>query len=267
MRHVVMAFVLSVLMMAGLWGCGDEQPPPPKKTQPTTPQQSTPVTSQPTNEPESIPEPPKAWPYLTGDRQTGISDDLLARNFVLIFDGSGSMQEVECSAGLTKCEAAQKAVVEWSATVPSNANLGLVAFHANSQGLTIQDLETGDRTRFMQTVESIQPGGKTPLTESLKQAFLMLEEQAQKQLGYGEYTIVVVTDGIANDPNSLTRAVDWLLNYTPINIFTIGFCIGEEHSLNQKGQTIYRAADNPEQLRQGLREALAESEEFDMTEF
>ena len=38
----------------------------------------------------------------------------------------------------------------------------------------------------------------------------MLEKQAQRQLGYGEYTIVVVTDGIAGSPELLSRVVNVL---------------------------------------------------------
>jgi hypothetical protein len=57
------------------------------------------------------------------------------------------------------------------------------------------------------------------------------------------------------------------LKTTPINIYSIGFCIGENHALNQPGRTFYKAADNPAALRKGLEEVLAESETFDETEF
>ena len=91
--------------------------------------------------------------------------------------------------------------------------------------------------------------------------------QARKQLGYGEYTIVVVTDGIANDTRLLANRVRRILDVSPINIYTIGFCIGTDHSLNQAGRTTYKAANNPQELRQGLQEVLAEAEHFDITDF
>lgn len=262
--------IATVLLALGLalsslliFGCGDDE-----KQQQTAPKATAPKEAAP---PPAKPEPPvvqkKIWPFLSGDYKQPMADDLLARNFVLVFDGSGSMSEVECSGALTKCDAAKKAVVEWSATLPAGANLGLVSFHANSNGLQVEDLSAGDRTAFIKTIKAISPGGKTPLTNALKQAFVILEKQAQKQLGYGEYTVVVVTDGIANNPQNLENGVNYLLKYTPIVIYTIGFCIGEQHSLNQKGRTHYRAADNPEQLREGLRETLAETESFDQTEF
>ena len=266
-------WLIGLLAVLLLIGCGDEPPPPappapkpapapaPKpKVQPPAPQ----ATETPTAPAATR---PKVWPYLSQDHQVAVADDLLARNIVLIFDGSGSMKDVQCSDNLRKIDAAKKAVVEWSSTVPETANLGMVAFHARSRNLVTLEMTSGARDQFMRTVNGLQPGGKTPLTMALKQAFLMLEKQAQKQLGYGEYAVVIVTDGIANDPRSLTQLVDQVLRLTPINIFTIGFCISGQHSLNQAGRTFYRAADNPEQLRQGLRDTLAETEAFDATDF
>ena len=94
-----------------------------------------------------------------------------------------------------------------------------------------------------------------------------MTRQGRRQLGYGEYTIVVVTDGIANDENRLRTAVDVILANSPITVYSIGFCIGARHSLNQPGNTVYKSADNPEQLAEGLKDVLAESEFFDAAEF
>jgi hypothetical protein len=80
--------------------------------------------------------------------------------------------------------------------------------------------------------------------------------------------MVIVTDGIANIPDKLTEMVNMVLNQSPVIISTIGFCIDATHTLNQPGRTIYKAANNPEALRQGLQDVLAESESFeDVTEF
>ncbi|MCG6893423.1 MAG: VWA domain-containing protein [Desulfobacteraceae bacterium] len=262
-HHWCIALAAAVLVFA----CGEEPPPPTPPPAPAKPAAKAPAPPAPPAAETGAPAKPRVWPYLSQEYKVAIADNLLARNIVLIFDGSGSMKDVNCSGGLSKNEAAKKAVLEWSSTVPADANLGLVAFHAGSRGLTVQELAAGSRERFMQTVQRIQPGGKTPLTLSIKKALLMLEKQAQKQLGYGDYTIVVVTDGIANDPQALMFWVNQVLEFTPINIFTIGFCISGNHSLNQPGRTDYRAADNPEQLRKGLQESLAESETFDATTF
>lgn len=96
----------------------------------------------------------------------------------------------------------------------------------------------------------------------------MLEKQAAAQLGYGEYNLVVVTDGDASDGSDLEKIVDLVAGQTPINLYTVGFCIDDRHVLNQEGRTEYRSALNTEELGTALQAVLAESEEFgDVQEF
>jgi Mg-chelatase subunit ChlD len=207
-----------------------------------------------------------AWPFLTSEQvESTLAENPMARNFLLIFDGSGSMGNKDCAGNSRKIDVAKRAVMAWSKSVPANANLGLYAFH-NPGHLTLP-LASGNRDAFMQTVNRIIAGGNTPLAEAMAYAYETFTEQGRRQLGYGEYTIVVVTDGRANSISDLENAVDTILSKTPINIYSIGFCIDEHHSLNQPGRTIYKSADNPEQLKQGLQGVLAESESFDELEF
>ncbi len=79
--------------------------------------------------------------------------------------------------------------------------------------------------------------------------------------------MVVITDGEANESSKLNRWVHFVLNNSPIQIYTIGFGIGTDHTLNQPGLTQYKPAENLAELRRGLKEVLAESETFDETEF
>ena len=242
-------------------GCGDDKPPPKAKSKQasTQSQQAAPATEKPASRRSGI------WPYIADEEQLELADKLTAKNFLLIFDGSGSMKESGCSDGRPKVEVARSAVAEWSQTMAEDANLGLVAF--NWKGWYLEPLAVGNRERFTNTVNGVEVGGKTPLTEAVERAFGALTLQARKQLGYGEYTIVVVTDGIANDTRLLADRVRRILEISPINIYTIGFCIGTDHSLNQPGRTTYKAANNPEELRQGLQEVLAEAEQFAITDF
>lgn len=204
------------------------------------------------------------WPGGTV-AQEEVAGNLSAKNFLLIFDGSGSMSDRKCSGYRTKIEVAKEAVTQWAATVPADANIGLVTFHGN--GWSRFPLSAHSRESLINVIQSIRPGGTTPLDDAMAQAYIMVTEQGRKQLGYGEYTIVVVTDGIANSPSALRAVVNRVLGYSPIVIYTIGFCIGTNHSLNQEGRTIYKAANNPAALRQGLQEVLAEAETFDVSEF
>jgi Mg-chelatase subunit ChlD len=193
------------------------------------------------------------------------ADDLTARNFVLVFDDSGSMNDVKCSGGKRKVDAAKAAVLEWSRTVPQGANLGLVTFQSGDWPL--QPLTGGSKADFIKAVNRISADGSTPLTDAVENAFTMLTERGLKQLGYGEYAIVVVTDGEANNIGALNRSIQYILESSPVQIHTIGFCIGNAHTLNQPGRTIYKAADNPEELRRGLKGVLAEAEKFDVSGF
>ncbi len=207
------------------------------------------------------------WPFSGDqtDEKTELASDLLAKNYILVFDGSGSMSDIECGAGQQKIVIARHVVSQWSKTVPEDANLGLVAFH--SPGWETLPLKSGDRAQFNQTINLLIAGGRTPLYNALVKAYEIATLQGRKQLGYGEYTIVIVTDGIADHPEHLSRYVDFLIEKTPINIYSIGFCIGKNHSLKQQGRTIYKSANNPAELTQGLQDVLAESESFDSTEF
>lgn len=252
---VIIAFVLS------LTGCGDPTPPSSDTGKPrTVPQKTEPSVSRQSSS--------RAWPFPDEGADGNLAANMLAKNYVLVYDGSGSMSDVRCSDHKAKIVVAREAVAAWVKTVPAEANLGLVAFH-NSEW-TIRPIEHGRRDNFIQAVLSIDNGGNTPLGEALGKAYAMITEQGKKQLGYGEYTIVTITDGEANDSEpvyDLKTVVNKILKTSPITIWSIGFCIEGSHSLNQPGRTLYKAANNPQELSQGLREVIAESEIFDISSF
>jgi hypothetical protein len=52
-----------------------------------------------------------------------------------------------------------------------------------------------------------------------------------------------------------------------VNIHTIGFCLNQSHALNIPGKTLYKAADNPEALAEGLESVLAEAPDFNVDSF
>ncbi|MBC8394951.1 MAG: VWA domain-containing protein [Deltaproteobacteria bacterium] len=266
MRLFVLRF-LCLIMIASLFGCAEEVPAPKQKAAPSPKQQKAATAQNPQpRQDQTQTRQTKIWPFLKEAQETqSLADNFTARNYILIFDGSGSMRDSKCSGGRQKIEVAKEAVVEWSKTVPGDANLGLISFHGG--GWSHLPLSTGQRQDFIRTVQGIAPGGGTPLSRAFGFTYEVFTKQAQRQLGYGEYTLVVVTDGIANSADLLSKYVNFILARTPISIYSIGFCIGPKHSLNQPGRTTYKAADNPAQLRESLREVLAESETFDISEF
>ncbi len=250
-----------LMLNAAMSGCGEESSPPGQSALPQARQNLNAKDPQGRSGKEKQP-----WPFIKSESEAReLAANLTAKNYLLVFDGSGSMNDSDCSAGKTKIEAAKAAVSEWSKTLPEDANLGLIAFYQSNW--TSLPMSSGNREKFISFVESLNAGGTTPLGEAFEKAYQELTRQGQAQLGYGEYTIVSVTDGYANDPDSLSQWVRYILSDSPITIYTIGFCIGKKHSLNQPGYTIYKAADNPDELRQGLKEVLAESETFDESNF
>jgi Mg-chelatase subunit ChlD len=210
------------------------------------------------------------WPFgfekeIVGEVQPEtVADKMITRNFVIIFDDSGSMADPDAD-GNRKIDTAKKAVVEWSKSIPTGANVGLVSFFNGVWSL--QPLTPASKERLISTVLDIAQGGRTPLSAAFQKSFLMLTKQGLQQLGYGEYTIVVITDGQASSPVQLNKWVHFVLANSPIQIYTIGFGIGTDHTLNQPGLTQYKPAENLAELQKGLKEVLAEAETFDDTEF
>ncbi len=262
MKKTCILYIMILMMAFFMSGCGEETPPAPR------PKAKPPAAAPPPVKKAPAATPAKrsgTWPYFKDEAMEDLAEQPMAKNYFLIFDGSGSMSEAGCSNGKPKIDVAKKAVAEWSKTVPADANLGLYAFHAS--GKAVLPMAAGGGEQFIRTILALRAGGRTPLSEAILHAFNEITRQARRQLGYGEYTIVVVTDGIANDKILLSRRVKAILGQSPITIFSIGFCIGPKHSLNQPGHTIYKAANNPAELKKGLKEVLAESETFDESEF
>ncbi len=205
------------------------------------------------------------WPQINDDATD--PSKLLTENYFIIFDGSGSMSVSQCSGTKTKAEVAISAVNHFIDQIPSPANVGLLVFDRNGNNTKIK-LGTDNRSELKTKIWNVKIGGGTPLHTAIKKGLNELEQQASKQLGYGEYNLVIVTDGSASTNESPTELVNLIYQNTPVAIRTIGFCIGADHSLNQPGITYYKSADNPESLREGLASVLAESESFsDIAEF
>lgn len=193
---------------------------------------------------------------------------LTRTNLVAILDMSGSMAESYCAGAYrSRADAARAALVAWLDSVPLEANMGLVVFAKGDVSLRVP-LGGGNHGAFIDAVMTTQPGGDTPLQEALSLARRVLEAQAARQRGYGEYRIVVITDGQhseGQDPAPVIEAI--YANFAnPIEIHTIGFCI-ESSALNRPGLTYYRSANDPAELSRGLESAIAEAETFDITQF
>jgi len=66
-----------------------------------------------------------SWPPT--DDSDSVANNLLAQNFYIILDGSGSMQGSECSNGQTKLKTAKQALGQFVEQISTQANIGLLA--------------------------------------------------------------------------------------------------------------------------------------------
>lgn len=191
----------------------------------------------------------------------------LSRNIYIIFDGSGSMSErVDSRCGANerfdrKIDGARWALTEFVASVPDDINLGLYIFDRRGPR-EVMPLGRLDRETFKEHIRNISAGGSTPLASSIRFASDRLNEQYIKQLGYGEFRLVIITDGLAE---SIPKAAFYAAE-RGIPIYTIGLCIDTDHPLHRYSVS-YQAVDNFTDLRQSLSATLAELPDFDTADF
>jgi len=207
-----------------------------------------------------------SWPHITGNETPVTSDALLAKNYYVVLDGSGSMDDSKCANSSRKMEVAKEAIAQFLTQIPSDANVGFYAFDSNGSK---ERMPLGQHTSSatLQAVKSVYAGGGTPLSSSVAQGVKALTKQAERQLGYGEYNLIVVTDGMASTGYDPRNVVNAMVGSTAITMHTIGFCIDSNHPLNKVGYSYYKSANNPEALKAGLDEVLAEADDFDVSVF
>jgi len=192
---------------------------------------------------------------------------LEASNYYLVLDGSGSMLDRRCSGGLRKIEAAVVALQRFIDSVPADANVGLAVFDGTGLSPRVS-LGADNRDQLREALAEVRASGGTPLRSAIDLGYAQLLAQGRRQFGYGEYHLVVVTDG-QPDPRSENpeAVVERILAETPVVLHTVGFCIGTDHVLNQPGRSYYVAADTPDELTRGLDSVLAEAPQFDVARF
>lgn len=200
----------------------------------------------------------ESWPPGLGTTGVVVESDVTKKNYYLVFDGSGSMEG-------HRLETAKRAVVEFVRSVPQDANLGLFVF--DNEGVSERVPLGLNRDAVMAAVEQVNAGGSTPLNDVIDEAYARLTEQGHRQLGYGEYHLVIVTDGEASEGQDPRVIVRQIAGRSPVLVHTIGFHLGADHSLNQVGRVLYVQASNEEELRRGLESVMAEAEEFDVMDF
>ncbi|OGZ58520.1 MAG: hypothetical protein A3B96_01560 [Candidatus Spechtbacteria bacterium RIFCSPHIGHO2_02_FULL_43_15b] len=190
------------------------------------------------------------------------------KNFLIVFDNSGSMAESECggkdlqpveeSLGNRRVDVAKWATTKFvQESVPADVNVGFYPLNKSEWRVPFGK---DNREHILAAIANMGAGGGTPLNRALKEGTDLLKAQRARQLGYGEYYIVVVTDGEPSDGDDM-KGAEYAVNNN-VSVVTIGFCLGEKHALNKYSVSSHNVAD-PSELFRALRDTQAELKEYD----
>ncbi len=199
------------------------------------------------------------FPFAVSQAQQSPSSDLL-----LILDASGSMWGR--AQGEEKIVIARRVLQDLASRLPNDSDVGLIAYGHRREG-DCADIETVvplgplDRTALVSKIESLNPKGKTPITQSIEQAVAAVKGRTDPTI------IVLLSDGIetcSGDPCAAVGAArksgaNFLLH-------VIGFDLSKENVASlecaaQAGGGLYFDAKNADQLSAALNRAVETTEE------
>lgn len=212
---------------------------------------------------------PKVWPYNSNVGEveaTSEVPEMLRSNYWVVFDDSGSMDSDTCdSSNKTRLEAAREATRAFYRLIPEDANFGLMVIN-NTRTPIVPLSVKGKQVGVLEKIDEIDTDGGTPLNAATKNAFETLTSQGLRQGGYGEYNVVIITDGASGD-GDISDNIDFMIDKTDITVHAIGLCSDDNRALNQSGRTFYTSARNTAELEKGFEAVLAETDDsFDPNE-
>ncbi len=181
------------------------------------------------------------------------------QSLVLILDASGSMWEQ--IQGRHKITIARQVLKDLVAGLPDDSEIGLVTYGHRSKSdcadiETLAPLAKINKADLISKVEAINPLGKTPITDAIKQAFELVKSRAD------ETTIVLLSDGLetcGGDPcQTVTAAKKAGANFI---MHVIGFDVGKVDASQlectaQAGGGLYLRASNADELSAALNQTV-----------
>lgn len=185
-----------------------------------------------------------------------LSSTASAQNIVVLLDDSASMkQPLRSNSSITKIDAAKQALLTILERAPADSQVGVMVLNGHRGQEWVIPLGPINKATLTAKVKRIRPGGGTPLGESMKSAtdaLLALRNQEH----YGDYRLLIVTDGEATDPDLVEAYLPDILARS-ITVDVIGVDMARTHSLATRVDN-YRKADNPASLTQAIEASLAE---------
>ncbi len=195
-------------------------------------------------------------PILAATQVAVEGQEVYSDNVVIVLDGSGSMKEPMDLHGMTKMRAAKEALHSVLSQLPATTHVGLLVFSNSTNQDWLYPLGPQDPQKLKAAIDSIQPGGGTPLGEYMKKGADRLLQQRAGQFGYGSYRLLIVTDGEARDELLVDRhAAEAMARGITIDV--IGVRMKKDHTLATKVHS-YRRADDPASLTKAIAAVMAE---------
>lgn len=176
---------------------------------------------------------------------------MMAKNVYLILDASSTTTKSSCFGYGSKHQVMESAVYDFIDELPSNTNLGVIRFDANGPN-EITSLEPVNGTFLKQLLSETNAGGANPVSITVSYAYKSLQKQAIKQQGYGEYHIVLLTDGGSDNESELLAATRTITESSPVVIHAYDFCPRSNNVLSSKSNIDYKPLHNEENLRNAI---------------
>ncbi|MCY2975558.1 MAG: VWA domain-containing protein [Planctomycetota bacterium] len=178
---------------------------------------------------------------------------------VVLLDDSGSMRnQMRTESALEpRMAVAKTALTRVVEQLSPQTTFGLLLMNgARSNGGWLVPLAALDRASALSRIANVKADGGTPLGQSMKSAIDELLER-RGEVPYGDYRLLVVTDGEATDRNTLDQYLPDMVA-RGIVIDVIGVDMQSDHSLASRAHS-YRRANDASSFEQALTEIFAES--------
>ncbi len=175
---------------------------------------------------------------------------------LVLLDCSGSMdRDMKGGRKMDVAKAALKHVAE--NFIAPGTNVGLLTFEA--RGLKddwVYPLGPFDKQRFLDAIRKPEAGGGTPLGKYMENAADALIAFRAQHHGYGEYKLLVVTDGEAQD-SALVDEIAPRIKQRGFILDAIGVAMDQSHTIKKLADH-YADANSPEELARAIQQTFAE---------
>ena len=168
----------------------------------------------------------------------------------IVLDNSGSMRNGMSGIRGSRMDAAKAALEVVLRETPPETDVGVLLLNGRDKWVVPLG---GDREQAIAAVKQLRAAGGTPLGASMKDAADALMEK-RKQSPAGDYRLLIVSDGEANDQN-LVDAYLPQIQARGLGVDVIGVDMDGEHSLATQ-VALYRRADDADSLTKAISEVV-----------